>query len=78
MITPGGAGESLQRRMKDRMLSEVAEMATQLFLAKGFDETTVDEICAAAGLSRRSFFRYFKTKEDIVISQLPVLSDIRL
>ncbi|MCV7356510.1 TetR family transcriptional regulator [Mycolicibacterium fluoranthenivorans] len=76
MITPGGAGESLQRRMKDRMLSEVAEMATQLFLAKGFDETTVDEICAAAGLSRRSFFRYFKTKEDVVISQLPVLSDI--
>ncbi|WP_163751059.1 TetR family transcriptional regulator [Mycolicibacterium helvum] len=76
MISPDGAGQSLQRRMKDRMRSEVAAMAIELFIAKGFDETTVDEICATAGLSRRSFFRYFTTKEDVVISQLPVLSDL--
>lgn len=38
-----------------------------LFLTKGFDNTTIDEIAQAAGISRRSFFRYFGTKEDVVL-----------
>lgn len=40
-----------------------------LFLEKGFEETTIDEIVTAAGISRRSFFRYFGTKEDIVVGR---------
>ncbi|MBM2613940.1 TetR family transcriptional regulator [Actinoplanes sp. LDG1-06] len=38
-----------------------------LFLDKGFEATTFDDIAAAAGISRRSLFRYFGTKEDIVL-----------
>ncbi len=37
-----------------------------LFTEKGFDETTVEDIAAAAGTSRRSFFRYFESKSDLM------------
>jgi AcrR family transcriptional regulator len=38
-----------------------------LFLKQGFDETTVDQIAAVVGMSGRSVFRYFATKEDMVL-----------
>ncbi|MFJ6835926.1 TetR family transcriptional regulator [Streptomyces sp. NPDC091209] len=40
--------------------------AFQLFLERGYEETTVDDIVALAGVGRRSFFRYFPSKEDVV------------
>jgi len=40
-------------------------VAFSLFAAHGFDATTVDEIAAAAGIGRRTFFRYFPSKNDI-------------
>ena len=42
----------------------------RLFLKQGFEQTTIDQIAATAGISRRSFFRYFGTKEDIVLGDL--------
>jgi AcrR family transcriptional regulator len=50
--------------------AEVGAVAMRLFLAQGFDRTTVDQIAAEAGLSRTSFFRYFATKEDVVLGHL--------
>ncbi|EJK80172.1 TetR/AcrR family transcriptional regulator [Agrobacterium sp. SHOUNA12C] len=38
------------------------------FLAKGYQETTLDEIAAAAGISRRTFFYYFKSKNEILLA----------
>jgi len=41
------------------------DAAQTLMLAKGYNATTIDEICAEAGLTKGSFFHYFKSKEDM-------------
>jgi AcrR family transcriptional regulator len=45
---------------------DLSTAAINLFLANGYDRTTVDEIAEAAGVARRTFFRHFRTKEDAV------------
>jgi TetR/AcrR family transcriptional regulator, regulator of mycofactocin system len=45
---------------------EVASTALELFAGRGFDETTVDDIAEALGVSRRTLFRYFASKNDMV------------
>ncbi|MEV0223252.1 TetR family transcriptional regulator [Streptomyces sp. NPDC050704] len=57
----------LRERMRATVRAEVVEVALRLFSAQGFDRTTVDQIAAEVGLSRASLFRYFGTKEDIVL-----------
>ncbi|MER5951852.1 TetR family transcriptional regulator [Streptomyces sp. NPDC001904] len=51
---------------KAPMREVLAEAAFQLYLERGFERTTVDDIVARAGVGRRSFFRYFPSKEDAV------------
>lgn len=53
----------IRERNKVRTRRQLAEAALNLFLAQGFDETTVDEVAERAGVSRRTFFRYFDSKE---------------
>jgi AcrR family transcriptional regulator len=48
--------------IRDRLVAA----AFELFAAHGFDQTTVDDIAARAGVGRRSFFRYFPSKESVV------------
>jgi AcrR family transcriptional regulator len=50
--------------------SLLARTALELFLAQGYDNTTVEEVAAAAGVSRRTLFNYFRTKEDLALSSL--------
>jgi mycofactocin system transcriptional regulator len=58
-----GAGHPGRRRATSR--AELEQAAFALFAEQGFDATTVDEIAAAAGIGRRTFFRYFPSKNDI-------------
>ncbi|MFG1602666.1 TetR/AcrR family transcriptional regulator [Actinoplanes sp. NPDC049265] len=52
------------------MRTEIAAVAMHLFVTQGFAVTTVDQIAQTAGVSPRSLFRYFGTKEDIVLGDM--------
>ncbi|MER6386485.1 TetR family transcriptional regulator [Streptomyces sp. NPDC001250] len=51
---------------KPPMREALVAAAFRLFLERGYEQTTVDDIVALAGVGRRSFFRYFPSKEDVV------------
>jgi AcrR family transcriptional regulator len=59
----------LRELSRQAVRTRIAEAAEALFVEKGFQETTVDEIAAAVGMSQRSFFRYFASKEDVVLEK---------
>jgi AcrR family transcriptional regulator len=59
-------GQSLQHRKQDFVRGAIWDAAVSLFVTKGFDRTTVDDIARAAGVSKRSFFRYFSSKNDLM------------
>ena len=61
---------SLWERSRQAAYAEITAVAMRLFLEQGFEQTTIDQIAATAGISRRSFFRYFGTKEDVVLGDL--------
>ncbi len=52
--------------VKPAMRDSLIAAAIQLFLERGYEQTTIDDIVALAGVGRRSFFRYFPSKEDVV------------
>jgi AcrR family transcriptional regulator len=64
MESEGGAG--LRERKKQRVREEIIAAALERFVSDGFDATTIDDIVRDVGVSRRTFFRYFETKEDVV------------
>jgi AcrR family transcriptional regulator len=55
-------------RRRRLMRDELRSIAIELFADRGFDEVTVDDIAAAAGISARTFFRYFATKDEVILA----------
>jgi len=64
-------GVGLREWKKARTRREIADSAMQLFAQRGFDHVTVAEVAAAAGVSEKTVFNYFPTKEDLFFDEVP-------
>ncbi|GIM83126.1 TetR family transcriptional regulator [Winogradskya consettensis] len=62
-MTMNRSGGGARARARQAMQAQVAEIVMDLVLERGYEETTVEDICAAAEISRSTFFRYFPSKE---------------
>ena len=69
---------SLQERKQELVRAELFNAAWQLFGQRGYEATTVAEIAAAAGVSRRTFFRYYASKEDVLVETSDDLAEAML
>ncbi|MFE3901452.1 TetR/AcrR family transcriptional regulator [Streptomyces sp. NPDC059153] len=68
-------GQNLRTRKMQRTREDVARTAARLFLAQGYERTTVDQIADAAEVSQRTVFRYFPAKEDLALAPLAASGD---
>jgi len=77
-ITP--VARTLRERKKQRTRESIQREAMRLIALQGYDETTVEQISAAADISPSTFFNYFPTKEDVVLYDAydPVLAALLL
>jgi AcrR family transcriptional regulator len=60
----------LRERKRVETRARITAEALKLFVARGFEATTLDAIAEAAGISRRTFFHYFESKEDLAFAWL--------
>jgi len=65
----------VRERTRRAVRDELAQLAKDLFVEKGYDETTIDDLAAAAGMSKRTFFRYFASKEKLVMGKYEILGE---
>ncbi|MGJ9372799.1 TetR/AcrR family transcriptional regulator [Nesterenkonia sp. CF4.4] len=64
----------IRERARGALRGELADVALGLFEERGYDQTPVDDIASAAGISPRTFYRYFGTKEEVLFGDLPTTS----
>jgi AcrR family transcriptional regulator len=65
----------LNETRRQEAVDAIAEVALGLFARDGYDATSVESIAKAAGCSPRTFYRYFRTKEDVMFHDLPEAFD---
>ncbi|MGR9172551.1 TetR/AcrR family transcriptional regulator [Rhizobium sp. KDH_Rht_773_N] len=59
---------SLRENKRRATLDRIAKTGLKLFMENGYEATTLDAIAAASGISRRTFFYYLKSKEDVLLA----------
>jgi AcrR family transcriptional regulator len=59
---------TLRDRQRAQIRADISRAAFRLFIARGYDAVTTEEIAAAAGVSPRTFFRHVPTKEDLLLA----------
>ncbi len=64
-----------RERKKQRIKAQLTEAALNLFSERGFEQTTIDDIASAVDLVPRTFFRYFRCKDDALLSWFQVMGD---
>jgi AcrR family transcriptional regulator len=69
---------SLQVRKRQVVRNALSAAGEELFLSRGFENTTVEQIARAAGVSRRTFFRYYESKEDVMVERSDQLGELLL
>ena len=69
------AATSLREVARNAVRDEVVRAAWELFVEHGFEATTVEQIAEAAGMSRRTFFRYFAGKDELILDKLLEVGD---
>jgi AcrR family transcriptional regulator len=75
-VAPSCPGStSLQDRKRQLVRDEIARVAWELFDRVGYEAATVDDIAERAGISRRTFFRYYSSKEDVVVGTSDALAE---
>jgi len=62
------AGGGRRERRKRETLERIAQRGLELFIENGYEGTTLEAIATASGISRRTFFYYFKSKEDVLLA----------
>ncbi|MEV5963644.1 TetR family transcriptional regulator [Kribbella sp. NPDC051952] len=62
-------GSGLRERKKQLARQQISDVATRLFLERGFDEVTIAEVAEAAGVAKMTVTNYFPRKEDLVFDQ---------
>src|SRR5437762_1148320 len=65
--TSGTGTEGLRERKKRQTRQQLTDTATEMFLARGFDAVRVTEIAAACGVSEKTVFNHFPTKEALIL-----------
>ena len=68
--TGGPQAEGLRERKKRLMRQQLSDTATQMFMERGFDAVRVTEIAEACGVSEKTVFNYFPTKESLILDRL--------
>ncbi|MEU8356552.1 TetR/AcrR family transcriptional regulator [Nonomuraea sp. NPDC048882] len=68
--------EGLRERKKRETRERISDVATGLFLARGFDNVTVAEVAQAADVSVNTVFNYFSTKEDLFADRYDLVVDL--
>ena len=64
-MIPGSAETHAPGRPPVTSVAEIEHVALELFAQHGFEDTTVEQIAESAGIGRRTFFRYFRSKNDV-------------